>query len=496
MVSIRRIRVYRFFNASVFFFLTLLQMIIVSWISISQIPDEGLDFTFAKILGFYISINPFSELRFTAVLVILTGGLQILLLVFLVNVVFSNKNMIQIFPLPKKGMAHLPEEEELVNKTINIVSNVAERTKIKVKKIFVYRKSVPNAFSLDLIPIPFLRRPYIVLNTNVLEILSDNEIEAVVAHELAHVKHGDSLFRLILSIPRLFLNLAYLFIYLQVLTGIQNALFETFRLIDAIERTLFLGLIYLVIAILTKFTVRFLYSANRQAEFLSDYFAAQTVGSSILINSLIHLGQRSETMQILSNEIEWLNGLAGGKKPSADFMRNINHRFPRTQLNEDVAREIAPRIFLEEKLHRLMTAYGLKIDLDYRDQLITQAVPSLLEKRTKFFESMVENDEVLTPTKLKEKTIDWRKFDSDESYYLEAEELDNFIVTLLSHPQKMVFEHEILQTPEKDSDHPSFRTRILQIYKIFHPQNYSKILAEILSQQPDTTNSEDLVSNN
>ncbi len=496
MVSIRRIRVYRFFNASVFFLLTLLQMIIVSWISISQIPDEGSDFTFAKILGFYISINPFSELRFTAVLVILTGGLQILLLIFLVNVVFSNKNMIQIFPLPKKGMAHLPEEEKLVNKTINIVSNVAERTKIKVKKIFIYRKSVPNAFSLDLIPIPFLRRPYIVLNTNVLEILSDNEIEAVVAHELAHVKHGDSLFRLILSIPRLFLNLAYLFIYLQVLTGIQNALFETFRLIDAIERTLFLGLIYLVIAILTKFTVRFLYSANRQAEFLSDYFAAQTVGSDILINSLIHLGQRSETMQILSHEIEWLNGLAGEKKPSADFMRNINHRFPRTQLNEDVAREMAPRIFLEEKLHRLMTAYGLKIDLDYRDQLITQAVPSLLEKRTKFFESMVENDEVLTPTKLKEKTIDWRKFDSDESYYLEAEELDNFIVTLLSHPQKMVFEHEILQTPEKDSDHPSFRTRILQIYKIFHPQNYSKILDEILSEQPDTTNSEDIVSNN
>ncbi|MHA2094619.1 MAG: M48 family metallopeptidase [Candidatus Hodarchaeales archaeon] len=490
MVSIRRIRVSRFFNATVFFLLTFLQMIIVSWISISQIPDEGSDFTFAKILGFYISINPFLEIQFTAVLVILTGGLQVLLLVSLVNVVFSNKNMIQIYPLPKKGIAHSPEEEQLVNKTINIVSNVSARAKIKVKKIFVYRKSVPNAFSLDLIPLPIFRRPYIVLNTNVLEILNENEIEAVVAHELAHVKHGDSLFRLILSIPRLFLNLAYLFIYLQVLTGIQNALFENFRPIDAIERTLFLGLIYLVIAILTKFTVRFLYSANRQAEFLSDYFAARLVGSGILINSLIHLGQRSETMQILSHEIEWLNGLAGEKKPSADFMRNINQRFPRTQLNEEVARKIAPRIFLEEKLHSLMTAYGLSIDEDYRDQLISQAVPSLLEKRTKYFESIGENEEILTPSMLKEKTIDWRVFDSDESYYLDAKELDNFIITLLSHPQKMVFEHEILQTPEKDSDHPIFRTRILQIYKIFHPDNYRDILDKISSQQLDSASSE------
>ncbi len=487
MVSIRRIRTYRFFNATIFFLLTLLQMIIVSWISISQEPNEGSEFSFAKILGFYISINPFSELRFTAVLVILTGGLQILLLAFLVNVVFSNKNMIQIYPLPKGGMAHLPEEEQLVNKTINIVSNVATQAKIRVKKIFVYRKSVPNAFSLDLIPLPLLRRPYIVLNTNVLEILSDKEIEAVVAHELAHVKHGDSLFRLILSIPRLFLNLAYLFIYLQVLTGIQNALFETFNLIDAVERTLFLGLIYLVVAILTKITLRFLYTANRQAEFLSDYFAAQLVGSGILINSLIHLGQRSETMQILSHEIEWLNSLAGEKKPSADFMRGINYRFPRTQLNEDVAREIAPRIFLEEKIHRLMTAYGLSIDQTYRDQLISQAVPSLLEKRSEFFKSMDETKEILTPSKLKEQTIDWRIFDSDESYYLEETELDNFIITLLSHPQKMVFEHEILQTPEKDSDHPNFRTRILQIYQIFHPDNYNKILNQILNQTTGNT---------
>ncbi|MCK4849487.1 MAG: hypothetical protein KAT16_10695, partial [Candidatus Heimdallarchaeota archaeon] len=197
---------------------------------------------------------------------------------------------------------------------------------------------------------------------------------------------------------------------------------------------------------------------------------------------LIHLGQRSETMQILSYEIEWLNSLAGEKKPTNSFMRNINLRFPRTQVNEDVAREIAPKIFLEEKINQLIDVYGLRIDSEYHDQVIRDAVPALLEKRTEFFESLSEEDNGYKPSVLKEKTIDWRRFDSNESYFLESNELASFIITLLSHPQKMVFEHEILQTPEKDSDHPNFRTRILLIFKIFHPERYKAILSQILEE--------------
>ena len=392
--------------------------------------------------------------------------------------------MIQIYSVPKAGPAYSPEETQLVEKTVSLVTKVSKKVQIKVSKIFIYRKSVPNAFSLDLLPIPFLRRPYIVLNTNVLEILSEQEIEAVVAHELAHVKHGDSLIRLVLSIPRLYLNLAYLFIYLQILTGIQIVIFENFNLYSAIERGIFLLLVYLLIEFITKLTLRFLYSANRRAEFLADYFAAQNTEPDILINSLIHLGQRSETMQILSNEIEWLNSLAGEKKPSTNFMRGINQRFPRTQLNEDIAREIAPKIFLEEKLHRLMTAYDLKFDQRYTDQLIDQAVPALLKKRADYFDTLTDDDDdILTPSILKDKTIDWRIFDSNDSYYLEIDEIGNFIVRLLSQPHKMVFEHEILQSPKKDSDHPSFRARILHIFEVFHPNEYLGIIQSLKTEK-------------
>ena len=102
MVSILRTRVSRVANAAIFFILALIQIIIVSWISISQErKSEYLDIqwiTQRYFLGFYISINPMADPRFTAILVALTAGLQLLLLAFLVNVVFSNKNMIQIYP--------------------------------------------------------------------------------------------------------------------------------------------------------------------------------------------------------------------------------------------------------------------------------------------------------------------------------------------------------------------------------------------------------------
>ena len=483
--GMRKIRFFRVVNAAIFFILTFAQIIIVSWISISQEPKEepwkpllglmGMTGN-PRFLGFYVSINPFANLQQTVVLVLLTAGLQLLLLAFLVSIVFSNRNMVQIYPEPLYGPAYAPVEAPIVEPTINLVNRMAAKVNIKVNKIFIYRKAVPNAFSLDLLPIPFFRRPYLVLNTNVLEILSDREIEAVVAHELAHVNHGDSLVRLVLSIPRLFLNLAYLFIYLQIFTGILNAIVDSFNLVAAIERLLFLGVIYLVVAIATRFTLKFLYAANHQAEYLADNFAAQLIGADILINALIHLGQRSEAMQVLSREIVWLESLSSEKKPPASLTRNIYQRFPKTQLDEDIAREIAPRLFLEEKLDQLIKNYGIELNTEMRNQLITQAVPTLLERRAKYFADLEDQTQVLSPAVLKQKTIDWRRFDSDANQFLDPDEIEGFISTLITEREKMVFEHELFQAPEGDDDHPSFRDRILKIFQTYFPDKYQNIV--------------------
>ena len=491
MASILRIKLSRMLNAAIFFLFTFLQMIFVSWVSIRQDPPQipvntPFPLRALHILGFYITLNPFDEtgdinLRFTVLLVLLTAGLQILLLAFLINIVFSNKNMVQIYPDPLYGPAYSPEETPLVEKTISLVTKVSKHANIRVTKIFVYRKAVPNAFSLDLLPIPFLRRPYLVLNTNVLEILNDKEIESVIAHELAHVKNGDSLVRLVLSIPRTFLTLAYLFIYLQVGTGILTAIFDSQDYLAALNRAIFLVFAYLLIAFVMRLTVHFLYSANRNAEFLADYYAAKLFGPNVLINSLIHLGQRSEAMQTLYREIEWLEGLSGTRKPTTAFLRLVNQRFPENQLDEDVARENAPKVFLEAKFDELINNYGIELDENIKNELIEKAIPALLEKRYKYFADLDEESKDMKPSDLKLKTIDWRFFDSDSNFILEEEEIESFIETLIAEPDKMVFEHELFGTNEQDQDHPNFRTRVLAIFRFFKPQKYEEILNRVTS---------------
>jgi len=201
-----------------------------------------------------------------------------------------------------------------------------------------------------------------------------------------------------------------------------------------------------------------------------------------LINSLIHLGQRSEAMQVLLKEIEWLHSLSSDKKPSMNFIRNIYQRFPKTQLNEDVARDLAPRLFLEEKLQELVKYYDLVLEEGIMSQLVDPAVPLLLEKRKKFFTTLKDEKQELKPSVLKEKTIDWRRFDLDANRILEAHEVDMFIESLVMQPDKMVFEHELFLTDDKDRDHPGFRARILNIYRFFHPNKYEQIITKINSQ--------------
>ena len=155
----------------------------------------------------------------------------------------------------------------------------------------------------------------------------------------------------------------------------------------------------------------------------------------------------------------------------------------KTQLDEDIAREIAPKIFLEEKIAQLIATYGIELDLEIRNNLIDNAVPTLLTRRAKYFANLEDEEKELKPSSLKEKTIDWRRFDSDSSQTLEEDEIEGFIATLLAQPDKMVFENELFQTQEKDNDHPNFRDRILNIYSVFHLEKFESIKSQLIEHE-------------
>lgn len=70
-----------------------------------------------------------------------------------------------------------------------IVSDLAMKGKIPKPKVYIVESGMPNAFATGRNP----QNAAVAVTTGILNILSNEEIEGVLAHELAHVKHRDTL---------------------------------------------------------------------------------------------------------------------------------------------------------------------------------------------------------------------------------------------------------------------------------------------------------------
>ncbi|MCS7139127.1 MAG: zinc metalloprotease HtpX [Candidatus Nezhaarchaeota archaeon] len=70
-----------------------------------------------------------------------------------------------------------------------IVERVAKSAGIPKPKVAIINKDVPNAFATGRSP----NRGVVAVTEGLLRSLSDDEIEAVIGHEIAHIKHRDTL---------------------------------------------------------------------------------------------------------------------------------------------------------------------------------------------------------------------------------------------------------------------------------------------------------------
>ena len=79
----------------------------------------------------------------------------------------------------------VPENSRLYR----IVDNLAKRDGIPTPRVCVVEESSPNAFATGRDP----NHAAVCATTGILNILNDDELEGVIAHELSHVKHRDIL---------------------------------------------------------------------------------------------------------------------------------------------------------------------------------------------------------------------------------------------------------------------------------------------------------------
>lgn len=117
------------------------------------------------------------------------GGLQGMTIMLVFGVVM---NFFTYWNSDKMVLAHYSAQEvnaRTAPRLYSIVKRLADRAKLPMPKVYIIDSPVPNAFATGRNP----EHAAVAVNTALADLLDEDELAGVLAHELSHVKHRDIL---------------------------------------------------------------------------------------------------------------------------------------------------------------------------------------------------------------------------------------------------------------------------------------------------------------
>ncbi|MBN3858982.1 protease HtpX [Neisseriaceae bacterium PsAf] len=185
------------------------------------------------------------------------------------------------------------EEEQWL---VNTVARLAQEWGFKTPQVTIYNSNDPNAFATG----PTKNRSLVAVSSGLLNIMTRDEVEGVLGHEIAHIGNGDM-------------------VTMTLMQGVLNTFVVFFsRIIANIveERFELGGAAYIAVVIVLQILFGLLASLilmwySRRREYRADEGSAQHVGAPKMIASLQKLGKITQ-QEPLPQEVNAF-GIAGSK---------------------------------------------------------------------------------------------------------------------------------------------------------------------------------------
>lgn len=148
------------------------------------------------------------------------------------------------------------------------VQEIAQRVRIQMPELWVYEGEDPNAFATG----PSKNNSMVAVSTGLLNNLNEQEVRAVLAHEMGHVYNGDMFTTTVLSgLMNTFVYFISRWVYRQLAERNEALAFGVYFFLQ------------FVLSILAMIPV---YWFSRRREFGADAFAAKVYGRDAMISAL------------------------------------------------------------------------------------------------------------------------------------------------------------------------------------------------------------------
>ena len=235
----------------------------------------------------------------TDAVISLLPGISVAVLIWFAIAWMFNQHMINA----STGARSLTRKE--APKIYNMVENLSITAGMKMPKLQIMETPALNAFASGLNESNFT----VTLTRGIMEALNDDELEAVIAHELSHIRHRDVRL-LVISV-----------IFVGMISFLANMVFRSMmwggssRRQGQDGRLLIIAMIVLGVGYFASIVVRF--SLSRRREFMADAGAVElTKNPDAMIGALQKISGRAEMPAVSSDVkqmcIENAAGFMGG----------------------------------------------------------------------------------------------------------------------------------------------------------------------------------------